>query len=272
MIPSALAPALLALPLAWRSRAYRGAAAGLVALAGLAVVRELLWAPLDAPTPYSGALRWAWAIDGAALLAGAAGRAAVAWVGLRRRGDERCGYRDRDGVRSNLLWAPDPGARDSNRCFRYGFGQEVQMRSRTGQRSTRRAVAGFAQGCGVVAGSVTVTVALYLAYPILRAAPWLTLSRAALVASAVLQFAAGAWWAAARALRPRAPIAPREWTGLAFAAMAAWDLLGELALPEAMASRWWIAVVGNWIGALLVCAAQVWGLWGTRRTHGSAYR
>ncbi len=192
-----------------------------------------------AARPYVGWHRWAWAVDGAALLAGAAGRVVVAWAGLKSEAPEDVSPRAVDGC-CGLTRARATSER----------AQRLATVWRLGWYS---------------AALVLLSTALWAAYPLLRGAPWLTLSRAALVASAVLQFASGAWWAAQRALRPRAPVTPREWTGLVFAAMAAWDLLGELAIPEAMASRWWIAVVGNWIGALLLCAAQVWGLWGTRR-------
>ncbi len=272
MIPSALLPALCASPLAARSRPYRAPAACLAGLAGVAIVR-LATGPgsyllAGVATPYAGAARWAWAVDGAAVIAGAVLRVAVAWVGCRNDGR---GCNDRAGVSHEDRAGGSAIAGAGGRLAAYLTRRALQVQTHMVWGASNR----FAV-CGAVAlSAVGPVTAIYLAYPHIRGlgGPWASAARVLLNASAALQLLVGLRWCVARASERAysagstwatvrhwiGGVAPPEWTGLIFAALAPWDLLGALA-PGDMVSRWWITRRGNWIGAVAICVVQAWAL------------
>ncbi len=198
----ALLPAALALPLAWRSRAYREPAALLGALAGLALVRLATWqgGPLlaGAAGPYHGATRWAWAVDGAAVLAGAALRTWVAWLGAKTEPSE-----------AHWICRPVSAEGSAALC--------TTKIDRPGAASRRSLI--------TIAAFALLSSALWVAYPWLRGAPWLLLARVALILAALAQVLAGPWWAFARTRG--AGVTPREWTALAFVVGARGIYLGR---------------------------------------------
>ncbi len=122
-------------------------------------------------------------------------------------------------------------------------------------------------------------VVLYLTYPAIRGAPWLTWSQRYLSAAAALQLAALGAWAARKASERAVVLATpgatvRAWlagvtlperVGLVFAAGGAWDAAGALAPWREMVSAWGITWVGNWAGCAALCAVQAWAIWSTRK-------